>query len=114
MSAAKTLANENASSGASRFGPHLIGLTRIMTDWSRKTNGMPGPPHSVVVVALQKPGPGDVTRPRVLWKSGMAVPSVTTPTQYRGVLYLLKEGGLLTSLDPDTGEVLKKGPTTWR
>jgi outer membrane protein assembly factor BamB len=39
----------------------------------------------------------------------MAFPLVTAPIHYRGVLYLFKEGGLLTSVDPDTGEVLKKG-----
>jgi outer membrane protein assembly factor BamB len=28
---------------------------------------------------------------------------------YRGVLYTLKEGGILTSFDPETGEILKQG-----
>ncbi len=28
---------------------------------------------------------------------------------YRDVLYLVKDGGVLTSLDPQTGEVLKQG-----
>jgi hypothetical protein len=31
---------------------------------------------------------------------------------YQGVLYMLKEGGILTSLDPRTGAVLKQARLT--
>ena len=48
--------------------------------------------------------------PRELWryeKSFIGV--VPSPLYYEGVLYVLKNGGLLTSFDPKTGEVKKAG-----
>jgi outer membrane protein assembly factor BamB len=37
------------------------------------------------------------------------IPRCTSPLLYEGVLYLVKEGGILTALDPKTGRVLKQG-----
>jgi outer membrane protein assembly factor BamB len=34
---------------------------------------------------------------------------VPSPLLYQGVLYLVKEGGILTALDPATGAMLKQG-----
>jgi outer membrane protein assembly factor BamB len=53
-------------------------------------------------------GTGDVTETHLLWKSARSLPNVPSPLVYRGVLYTLKEGGILTSYDPRTGAVLKQ------
>src|SRR5207247_1331004 len=37
------------------------------------------------------------------------LPNVPSPLVYRGVLYLVKDGGIVTSLDPRTGRILKQG-----
>jgi outer membrane protein assembly factor BamB len=37
---------------------------------------------------------------------------VPTPIVYRDTLFVLKEGGILTSLDPRTGDVHKRGRLT--
>jgi len=37
---------------------------------------------------------------------------VPSPLLYQDVLYLVKEGGILTALDPATGKVLKQGRLT--
>jgi outer membrane protein assembly factor BamB len=53
-------------------------------------------------------GGGDLTETHLAWKVGKSLPTVPSPLFYRGVLYTLKEGGILTSYDPRTGEILKQ------
>ncbi len=52
-------------------------------------------------------GRGDVTESHLLWKNARVLPNVPSPLFYRGVLYTLKEGGILTSFDPKTGEIAR-------
>jgi outer membrane protein assembly factor BamB len=54
-------------------------------------------------------GEGDRTERNFLWKSSRTLPNVPSPLYYRGVLYTLKEGGIFTSFDPETGEIRKQG-----
>lgn len=53
-------------------------------------------------------GEGDMTERSFMWKNSSSLPNVPSPLYYRGVLYTLREGGILTSFDPDTGEILKR------
>jgi outer membrane protein assembly factor BamB len=53
-------------------------------------------------------GEGDLTERNLLWKNSRSLPNVPSPLFYRGVLYTLKEGGILTSYDPKTGEIGKQ------
>ncbi len=67
----------------------------------------PWRPSSLLAIQL---GAGAAATPRELWryeKSFIAV--VPSPLYYEGVLYVLKNGGLLTSFDPKTGSVRKAG-----
>jgi outer membrane protein assembly factor BamB len=57
----------------------------------------------------QKEMRDDLTESHFLWKYQKALPNAPSPLFYQGVVYLLKEGGILTALDPATGEVLKQG-----
>lgn len=54
-------------------------------------------------------GRGDITGSGRLWSYAKSLPNVPSPLYYRGVLYTLKEGGIFTSFDPNTGAVLKQG-----
>lgn len=58
--------------------------------------------------AYRLPGNGDLTETNLLWKNPRSLPNVPSPLVYRGVLYTLKEGGILTSFDIRTGEILKQ------
>src|SRR5260370_36032755 len=49
-----------------------------------------------------------MTEKSLLWKYTKALPNVPSPLLYKDVLYMLKEGGIFTSLDPSTGKVLKQ------
>lgn len=47
-------------------------------------------------------------QPRELWRTTKNLTDVSSPLLYRGVLYLVKDGGILTALNPDDGRVLKQ------
>lgn len=59
-----------------------------------------------VIIAVNSGGTGDITQTHVAWKSRRGVPYVPSPLFYDGRIYLVKDGGLLTSVDADTGEAL--------
>lgn len=63
------------------------------------------------VTAIRLSGKGDLTASNVVWNVKKAYPSIPAPLIYRGVMYFMKEGGIVSSLDPASGEVLKQGRT---
>lgn len=60
------------------------------------------------VQAFRLGGRGDMTEKSQLWKYHKSLPNVPSPLLYQGVLYLMKEGGILTTLDAKTGAMLKQ------
>jgi outer membrane protein assembly factor BamB len=61
------------------------------------------------LLAFRLDGKGDVGRSGLLWKYRRSVPQLPTPLLYRDVLYMINDGGILTTLEPKTGAVLKQG-----
>ena len=59
--------------------------------------------------AIRLGGSGDVTGSHVEWTWKRSLPNVPSPILMDGVLYVLKEGGVLTALDPATGETHSAG-----
>jgi outer membrane protein assembly factor BamB len=53
-------------------------------------------------------GEGDLTESNLLWTNSRTIPNVPSPLFYQGVLYTLKEGGILSSFDIETGEFVKQ------
>jgi len=53
-------------------------------------------------------GRGDLTATNVVWSMQKYLPNVPSPLYYEDVLYIVKDGGILTSLDPATGKILKQ------
>jgi outer membrane protein assembly factor BamB len=60
------------------------------------------------LLAFRLEGKGDATE-GLLWKYQRSVPQLPTPLLYRGLLYMINDGGVLTTLRPATGDVLKRG-----
>ena len=56
------------------------------------------------LVAVQVEG----SQPKELWRITKSLPDVPSPLLYQNVLYLLKDGGIMTSVDPETGDVLRR------
>jgi hypothetical protein len=61
------------------------------------------------LVAVRAGGSGDQTEKRLLWRYKKEYSATTSPLIYRGVLYIVKDGGIVTSLNPATGEAWKTG-----
>ena len=45
----------------------------------------------------------------VLWRLQKNLPYIPAPLLYRNVLYLVKDGGIITTVDPATGRPIKEG-----
>jgi outer membrane protein assembly factor BamB len=66
--------------------------------------------NGLYAIRLPKPAEkGDLSKSHVLWRYDKGLPNLPSPILYKGVLYVLKEGGILTSLNPATGAVIKQG-----
>jgi outer membrane protein assembly factor BamB len=60
-------------------------------------------------MAIKLGGSGDVTNSHVRWRYEKSLPDVPGVLLYRNVLYLIRNGGILQTLDPATGNMLKQG-----
>ncbi|HVA51395.1 MAG TPA: PQQ-binding-like beta-propeller repeat protein [Pirellulales bacterium] len=60
------------------------------------------------LLAIRPGGSGDVTDQAIVWEYRKGLPYVPSPLVYRGVLYLVKNGGILTCLDAASGRLLKQ------
>lgn len=56
------------------------------------------------MVAVKPGGTGDITETHVAWKFRRGLPYVPSPLCVDGRIYLVKDGGLLSSVDAKTGE----------
>jgi outer membrane protein assembly factor BamB len=61
------------------------------------------------MLAIRLGGRGDVTASNVLWEYNRAVPQLPSPIVYNDILYMVNDGGVVTSFDPETGEVIAQG-----
>src|SRR5690606_7379819 len=62
------------------------------------------------MLAIRLGGEGDHTEDGLLWSYRRSVPQLPSPLVHEGVLYMLNDqGGLLVTLDPETGKVRTRG-----
>ena len=61
-----------------------------------------------VIMAIKPGGTGDLTSSNVLWEHTKHVPFCASPLVYRGLLFTVKDGGILSSYDASSGKVLKQ------
>ena len=59
--------------------------------------------------ALKPGGTGDVTKSHVLWKQTKGLPYLTSAIAYRGQYVMIKDCGIVTSLDAETGTEVFRG-----
>jgi outer membrane protein assembly factor BamB len=59
--------------------------------------------------AIRLGGKGDMTKSAVKWQYYKSLPNVPSPLLYDGIVYLVKDGGIVTALDAATGELRKQG-----
>ncbi len=58
------------------------------------------------LIALQPGGRGELPPKRLIWHYNHSLPEVPSPLLYRGKIYLVKDGGLLTCLDARDGRLV--------
>ena len=61
------------------------------------------------LLSIKLGGKGDMTATAVRWRYTKPVPQVPSTLLYKGVLYMVNDGGILISFDPATGNVIKQG-----
>ena len=64
------------------------------------------------MLAIRLGGSGDMTDRAIRWKYQRSVPQLPSPLLYRGVLYMVNDNGIITTLNPETGAVIKQGRLT--
>ena len=64
------------------------------------------------MLAIRLGGSGDMTETAVRWKYQRSVPQLPSPLLYEGVLYMVNDNGIITTLNPETGAVIKQGRLT--
>ena len=57
-----------------------------------------------VLVAVKPGGTGDITQSHVAWKATRGLPYVSSPLFYDGRVYMVKDGGMLSSFDAKNGK----------
>jgi outer membrane protein assembly factor BamB len=60
------------------------------------------------MLAIHIGGEGDRSAEGLRWKYQRSIPQLPSPLLYRGVLYMINESGILTTLDPATGTAHKQ------
>jgi len=63
-------------------------------------------------LAIKPTGRGELGESAVIWKHGRGVPYVATPVLDHGILWLVKDGGIVTKLDAATGRLLQEERVT--
>jgi outer membrane protein assembly factor BamB len=61
------------------------------------------------LLALNAGGAGDVTAKALRWKYQRLIPQLPSTLLYRGVIYMINDGGILTTIDPANGQPFKQG-----
>ena len=97
--------------------PFLAGIAKYVgnrdmiiteAEWNAKQKEVMGP-NCLVAYQLEYDAQGALA-PRELWRYERSFTGVIpTPLVYQGVLYFVKNGGILTSIDTKTGAVRKTG-----
>ena len=64
------------------------------------------------MLAIRLGGAGDMSDTAIRWKYQRSVPQLPSPLLYQGVLYMVNDNGIVTTLNPDTGAVIKQGRLT--
>lgn len=59
-----------------------------------------------ILIAVKPGGTGDISATHIAWQFRKGLPYVPSPLHYDGRIYLVKDGGLLSSVDAKTGEAI--------
>jgi outer membrane protein assembly factor BamB len=78
-------------------------------EWNEFLKGSSAPAEEHGLTAIRPGGQGDVTATRVLWKESRGVPEVPVPLFYRGRVYTVTYGGVVSCLEAASGKLVFRG-----
>lgn len=94
--------------GMARFSGNQDGVLN-RAEWDDVVRRLDGPSR-LVAMRLEPGAEGGVLRASEIWKYEKSfVGVIPSPLLYDGVLYFVKNGGILTAMDAATGKMLKQG-----
>ena len=64
------------------------------------------------MLAIRLGGSGDMSDTAIRWKYQRSVPQLPSPLLFGGVLYMVNDNGIITTLNPETGAMIKQGRLT--
>jgi len=59
------------------------------------------------MIAIRPGGTGDITKTHVLWEQTKQLPYVPSPLLYNDLIFMVKNGGFVSALDPKSGKAVK-------
>ena len=60
------------------------------------------------LLVIRAGGRGDMTRRSLLWRYDRSVAEIPSLIIHQGMLYMVRDGGIITAFDPETGKVVKQ------
>ncbi len=60
------------------------------------------------LVSLDLSGSGDVSRTHVRWSHGKSIPTIPSALVYDDLIYVIKDGGIVSTFEADTGKLVKQ------
>jgi outer membrane protein assembly factor BamB len=102
-----------------RYGPQLAGLKEGFSrcdadkdgaiseeEWKQVARSIASiqPREMDALVAIRSGGKGDVSESHIKWSANVGVGQVPSPLVYRGRVYLVKHGGIVTCFNAETGD----------
>ncbi len=61
------------------------------------------------MLAIRLGGQGDMTASSTKWHYRRSVPQLPSPLIYKNVLYMVNDGGIITTFKPESGDVIQQG-----
>lgn len=63
-------------------------------------------PFNNSLLAIRPGGSGDISKTHIAWQAKRGIPEVPSPLYYKGRIYLVRNGGILTCLEAKSGKEL--------
>jgi len=76
------------------------------TEWKETTAHVSALCKDHGLIAIKSRGSGDITATHVLWQEKRHVPEVPSPLYYDGRVYMVKNGGVVSCMDAESGKLL--------
>lgn len=61
------------------------------------------------MLGIKLGGRGDMTDANIIWQYHKTIPQLPSPLVYKDVLYMVNDGGFVTTFEPLSGDIIQKG-----